>query len=233
MPDVAHHIAYAIQQNYLHELAADSLDQIKAVVLLAMSEAGRSAPQATSAGHNAEVDAKLGLELLPPIRVPVETARRLRAAASAQGVILQALVREILAERLAVTLASDPAAEPVALPDEQVQRAMNQPSVLDADDLVHVGYVNLRTGALIRLVDLPPIERNGVLLGESDVVQAFRLARPNEAEDRDDGSALAASAPTWTPGAAACSTSNEDFRKWLSHNDKCMGAAGAEDATEA
>lgn len=36
--EVAHQLAYAIQQNYLHELGAESLEQIKAVVELALAE---------------------------------------------------------------------------------------------------------------------------------------------------------------------------------------------------
>jgi hypothetical protein len=44
----------------------------------------------------AEVDAALDLEELPPIRLPRKIALYLRAAAKAEGVIVQALVREIL-----------------------------------------------------------------------------------------------------------------------------------------
>lgn len=39
--EVAHQLAYAIQQNYLHELSAESLEQIRAVVELALSEISR------------------------------------------------------------------------------------------------------------------------------------------------------------------------------------------------
>jgi hypothetical protein len=48
----------------------------------------------------AAIDAKLGLVTLPPIRVSVEQHAELQAAANAQGVILQALVRDRLTAAL-------------------------------------------------------------------------------------------------------------------------------------
>ena len=50
------------------------------------------------------------------------------------------------------------------------------------EPLVHVGYVNLRTGTLIRLAELADTERNAVLCHAGDLVQVFRLATTAEIE---------------------------------------------------
>jgi hypothetical protein len=53
----------------------------------------------TTPEQNAEVDAKLGIELLPPIRVSATTAGIMKRFAALEGVILQAFVREVLEQR--------------------------------------------------------------------------------------------------------------------------------------
>lgn len=53
----------------------------------------------TTPEQNAEVDEKLGIELLPPIRVSVTTAGIMKRFAALEGVILQAFVREVLEHR--------------------------------------------------------------------------------------------------------------------------------------
>ncbi len=72
---------------------------------------------AATPGYDAEVDAKMGVELLPPIRVNATTAGLLRRFADLEGVILQSFVRRILDERMCAS--ADPGGDG-ATPAEQV-----------------------------------------------------------------------------------------------------------------
>ena len=47
-----------------------------------------------------QVDAALGLAPLPPIRLPAAEAAALRDEAAAQGIVVQAYVRKVLANRV-------------------------------------------------------------------------------------------------------------------------------------
>jgi len=70
-----------------------------------------------SSEQEAETDAKLGIELLPPIRVPAVTAALIKKFAALEGVIVQAIVRDVLVERFSVggtTQAPAPAPAPVS-----------------------------------------------------------------------------------------------------------------------
>jgi len=73
------------------------------------------------AGTEAEAatDAKLGLVMLPPIRVDRATHAALQQAAKARGVILPAIVRERLAPYTISTAAHTAAPEPVATPRDE------------------------------------------------------------------------------------------------------------------
>lgn len=51
---------------------------------------------ATSSAHGAEVDAMLGLKLLPPIRVSEEIASWLEMHAATKGLIVQAVIRDFI-----------------------------------------------------------------------------------------------------------------------------------------
>ena len=76
----------------------------------------RSEPEARqhiplSANEEREIDERLGLVQLPPVRLPKEIADRLSMTAAAEGVIVQALVWEILRERFGPINAADLLAE--------------------------------------------------------------------------------------------------------------------------
>lgn len=74
-----------------------------------------TAPPAQEAGlrrstpeEDAKLDASLGLECLPPIRLPVEIVGIIKRFAALEGVIVQALVRDALTERFSASAQEAP-----------------------------------------------------------------------------------------------------------------------------
>lgn len=77
-------------------------DQLSLIEFIAAkAQAPAPAPDHVPAGKEVEdaVDAKLGIKLLPPIRVPAVTAALIEKFAALEGLIVQAIVRDALVER--------------------------------------------------------------------------------------------------------------------------------------
>ena len=104
-------------QDEIHMIVDSIYHAIKPLLSAALHSTGKPDGDVsrTTPEQDAEVDAKLGLELLPPIRVNATTAGLLRRFADLEGVILQAFVRHILDERMCASAATAdaPVAEPV------------------------------------------------------------------------------------------------------------------------